>query len=254
MRIVAGIPARMGSTRFPGKPLAPILGRSMIEHVYHRTALSTVLDSVFVATCDEEIRQAVEAFGGTAIMTSDAHTRASDRIAEAAQELDADIVVLVQGDEPMIVPEMIDAAVAPMMNDPSIKCVNLAKRIETEAEYLDPNTIKVVMDLQGDALYFSREPVPTKHVLDFDKIPVFKQVCIIPFRREFLLQYARLEYTSLELAESIDMLRAMEHGYKIRLVETDVQTHAVDTPADLKMVESLMANDPLVAGYPGGTG
>jgi len=249
MRIVAGIPARMGSSRYPGKPLAPILGLPMIEHVYRRTALCSKLDEVFVATCDEEIRRAVEGFGGQVIMTSPDHQRASERIAETAQEIDADIVVMVQGDEPMLVPEMVDAALAPMVSDPSVLCVNLAKRIETEEEYLDPNTIKVVMDRIGNALYFSREPVPTKRILDFGKFPVFKQVCIIPFRRSFLLDYSRLEPTPLEQAESVDMLRVLEHGYPVRLVETSVNTHAVDTPDDLKMVEDLMRGDPLLERY-----
>ena len=254
MRIVGILPARMGSSRFPGKPLAPILGRPMIEHVYYRTAGCSLLESVYVATCDEEIREGVERFGGKVIMTSPAHQRASDRVAEAAEGLSADIVVMVQGDEPMLVPSMVEAAVAPMLEDPSIQCVNLAKRIETEEEYTDPNTIKVVMDRRGDALYFSREPVPTKRVLDFASIPVFKQVCIIPFRRDFLLQYARLEPTALEMAESVDMLRALEHGYRVRLVETPFNTHAVDTPADLAMVESLMAQDPVAQSYVGQTG
>ena len=249
MSIVAIIPARMGSSRFPGKPLAPILGRSMIEHVYRRTAMCQSLDEVFVATCDEEIRQAVEAFGGKVIMTSAAHQRASDRIAEAAESLAADIVVMIQGDEPMVVPEMIDAAVAPMVNDPSINCVNLAKRIETEEEYRDPNTIKVVLDRQGDALYFSREGIPTHRILEFANIPVFKQVCIIPFRRDFLLKYAQLEPTPLEQAESVDMMRVLEHGYRVRLVETSVSSHAVDTQADLEFVQSLMEHDPLVNRY-----
>ena len=249
MRIAAGIPARMGSSRFPGKPLASILGLPMIEHVYRRTALSQKLDEVFIATCDDEIRRAAEAFGGKVIMTSSAHTRASDRIAEAATGLDADIVVMVQGDEPMVVPQMIDLAIGPMLEDPAVNCVNLAKRIQSEEEYRDPNTIKVVMDRRGDAMYFSREPVPTYRILSFDQIPVFKQVCIIPYRRDCLLKYLRLEPTPLEQAESVDMLRLLEHGYRVRLVETQDSTHAVDTPADLAMVESLMKRDPLLEQY-----
>ena len=247
--VVSVIPARMGSSRFPGKPLAPILGRSMVEHVYHRVAMCRLVDEVYVATCDDEIRQAVEDFGGKAIMTSPAHQRASDRVAEAAVGLEGDIVVMVQGDEPMIVPEMVESAVAPMLDDPSISCVNLAKRIETEDEYRDPNCIKMAMDLRGDALYFSREPIPTTHVQGFANIPVFKQVCIIPFRRELLMEYSRLEATPLEVAESVDMLRFLENGYRVRLIETTVNSHAVDTPADLAAVESLMEKDPLVARY-----
>ncbi len=239
----------MGSSRFPGKPLAPILGRSMLEHVYKRVAMCKQLDEVFVATCDEEIERAAESFGAKVIMTSSAHQRASDRIAEAAEGIEADIVVLVQGDEPMVTPQMVQAAIAPMLKDSSVQCVNLTKRIEDEDELADANTIKVLMGLNGNALYFSREAVPTRRILDFSQIPLFKQVCIIPFRRELLLKYAALEPTPLEKAESVDMLRFLEHGYSVRMVETDVQTHSVDTPADLVMVESLMAKDPLVAHY-----
>lgn len=246
---IAVLPARMGSSRFPGKPLAPILGISMIEHVYRRTAMCRSLDEVYVATCDREIQEAVETFGGKAIMTSPLHTRASDRVAEAMTNLRADVVVMVQGDEPMIHPDMVGESIAPMLQDSSIQCVNLAKRIKDNEEYMDPNTIKVVMDLQGDALYFSREPIPTTRVLGFSQIPVYKQVCIIPFRRECLLQYAALEPTPLEKAESVDMMRLLEHGYKVRLVETDYETHAVDTPADLKAVEERMRKDPMTREY-----
>lgn len=252
MKIIAVIPVRKGSSRFPGKPLAPILGRPMIEHVYRRTALCRPLDGVYVATCDEEIRRAVEGFGGAVIMTSPAHQRASERAAEAVAAMrDAEIVVMVQGDEPMVTPEMVAAALEPLARDREVLCANLVKRVTDPTEFEDRNCIKVVMDRRGDALYFSREPIPTKGVLGFDGIAVYKQVCVIPFRREFLLAFARLEPTPLERAESIDMLRVLEHGYRVRLVEIRDQTHSVDTPADLALVESLMRDDPLVARYAG---
>lgn len=249
MKIIGVIPVRMGSSRFPGKPLAPILGRPMVEHVYKRTVMCQTLDAVYVATCDEEIRWAVEAFGGPVIMTSPTHKRASDRAAEAAQSLTADIVVMVQGDEPMVTPQMIEAAVGPLIQDEQVLCSNLVKRIETQEEFDDPNTIKAVMDQQGYALYFSREPIPTRQVLGYEKIPVYKQVCIIPFQRDFLFKLAQLTPTPLERAESIDMLRILEHGYRVRLVETETDTHAVDTPADSRLVETLMRHDPLVGQY-----
>ena len=191
----------------------------------------------------------VEGFGGNVIMTSAAHERASDRVAEAAERAEADLIVMIQGDEPMIISEMVDAAVAPMLRDPSVKCVNLARRIASREEYLDPNTIKVVMNVDGDGLYFSRAPIPA---IDFERAvdsPVFKQVCVIPFRRDFLREFARLTPTPLEQAESIDMLRVIEHGGRVRLVLTEVDTHAVDTPEDLRLVESLMLNDPLAKRY-----
>jgi 3-deoxy-manno-octulosonate cytidylyltransferase (CMP-KDO synthetase) len=255
-RIVAVIPARMGSSRFPGKPLAPLLGRTMVEHVFRRASLCETLAAVYVATCDEEIRSAVGAFGGAALMTSAAHERASDRVAEAAESFDADIVLMVQGDEPMITPAMLDAAVAPLLEDPSVGCVNLIRRIENLEDYLDRNTIKVVADARGDALYFSRSPIPDlgpSHDFTTDRrTPVFKQVCVIPFRRDFLREFARLRPTPLERAESVDMLRAVEHGLRVRLVETTAETHAVDTPEDLRLVESLLKDDPLLGQYGGG--
>jgi 3-deoxy-manno-octulosonate cytidylyltransferase (CMP-KDO synthetase) len=208
MKIVAVIPARMGSTRFPGKPLAPILGHTMIEHVYHRTALCRALSEVFVATCDKEIFEAVEAFGGKAIMTSPTHERASDRVAEAAADLDFDVIVMVQGDEPMTNPEMIEESLAPFLGgDKEVACVNLTARIKSQQEFEDPNTIKVVMDANGFALYMSREPIPTLHQQDFDQISAFKQVCVIPFTAAALQDFIQLTPTPLEVAESIDMMR-----------------------------------------------
>ncbi|MDA1091591.1 MAG: 3-deoxy-manno-octulosonate cytidylyltransferase [Proteobacteria bacterium] len=249
MKIIAVIPARMGSSRFPGKPLAPILGRSMIEHVYKRTALSPVLDGVYMATCDDEIMKATEAFGGNAIMTVDSHERASDRTAEAVANLDADVVVMVQGDEPMLHPDMIGEAVAPYKTDPDIPCINLTKRIDVEDDFNNPGTIKVVTDLNGNALYMSRQTIPTAPGGDFSKITAMKQVCIMPFRRDALLRFAALEPTPLEIAESIDMMRFLEHGVPVRMVPTKFDTQAVDTPEDLARVEALMRDDPLMQTY-----
>ncbi len=236
-RLVAVIPARMGSSRFPGKPLAPLLGRPMIEHVLRRAEMCSQLDAVYVATCDKEIRKVVEALGGRVIMTSAAHERATDRVAEALTQVKADIVVMIQGDEPMITPAMLTAAVTPLLEDRSLKCVNLVRRIATRRDFLDPNTVKVVMNVNHDALYFSRAPIPA---IQFGDIPVFKQVCVIPFRTEFLRLFAQWPQTPCERAESIDMLRILEHGERVRLVETTVETHAVDTLGDLQRVERLI--------------
>jgi 3-deoxy-manno-octulosonate cytidylyltransferase (CMP-KDO synthetase) len=249
MKTIAVIPARMGSSRYPGKPLAPILGRPMIEHIYHRVKMSTAVADVFVATCDDEIRAAVEGFGGRAVMTADTHERASDRVAEAAADIDCDVVVLVQGDEPMTVPDMIDDAVAPFETDPSVACVNLTRRIETEVEFRNPNTIKVVMDANGDALFMSRQPIPTCPKGDFRAIEAFKQVCIIPFRKDTLAAYAALTPTPLEIAESVDMMRFIEHGIGVRMVPTVFDSQAVDTPEERAMVETIMRDDPLCSTY-----
>jgi 3-deoxy-manno-octulosonate cytidylyltransferase (CMP-KDO synthetase) len=244
MNILALIPARMGSSRFPGKPMARILGKPMIGHVYERVARSPRLALTAVATCDEEISDYVASIGGVAVMTGSHHERASDRCAEALVKLEEanrtryDIVVMVQGDEPMTHPNMIDEAVQPMLDDPQIKVVNLLGEIRDAAEFEDRNCIKVVCDLHGNALYFSREPIPTRSKVK--TIPMAKQVCIIPFRRDFLVEYTRMAPTPLEIAESVDMMRVLEHGLQVRMVPTRHDTRAVDTPDDLRRVEQLM--------------
>jgi len=249
MKSIAVIPARMGSSRFPGKPLAPLHGRTMLEHVYRRTALCPALAETVVATCDIEIRDAVEAFGGRVIMTADTHERASDRMAEAAGSLDADVFILVQGDEPMTHPEMISESLAPLSSESDIACVNLTKRIVDENEFRSPNTIKVVMNLRGDALFMSRSEIPSLANNKFVDIEAYKQVCIIPFRRDALARYSELPPTPNEIAESIDMLRFLEHGDTVRMAETVYGTHAVDTVEDLALVSSMMERDTLMGSY-----
>lgn len=249
MKTIAIIPARMGSSRFPGKPLAKLLGRTMLEHVYKRVALSDALDATYIATCDEEIQQTAEAFGASVIMTSDKHERASDRVAEAIAGLDAELIVMVQGDEPMTHPRMIDTAVTPFRTDPQLGCVNLVRRIENEADFYDVNTIKVIMNQRGDALYMSRQPIPTLAKSGFASTSAYKQVCIIPFRRATLLHYTQLPTTPLEQLESIDMLRLLEHNIRVKMVETEFNSQAVDTEADLTRVSKLMESDPLLSSY-----
>lgn len=244
MKILALIPARMGSSRFPGKPLAKLLGKPMIGHVYERVARNAQLTLTAVATCDQEIVDYVRSIGGRAVWTGGHHERASDRCAEALERLEAedgvryDLVVMVQGDEPLIHPQMISEAIAPMLSDSSVQVVNLLGRITSREEFEDRNCIKVVCDLDGNALYFSREPIPTRAKVP--QVPMAKQVCVIPFRRDFLLAYTRMAPTPLEIAESVDMMRILEHGLKLRMVPTAFDSHAVDTPADLELVESLM--------------
>ncbi len=240
MKSVAVIPARMGSTRFPGKPLASILGRPMIQWAYQGTLRCKQLSAVYVASCDTEIREAARSFGAQVVMTSDRHQRASDRVAEAAGHLEADVIVMVQGDEPMVVPEMITQAIEPFA-DPAVQCTNLASAIETEEEFRDPNTVKVVLNNSGEALYFSREPIPSCTQGEFRPGMAYRQVCVIGFRREFLRLYASLEPTDAEKTESIDMLRILEHGYPIHIVRTSHRSHPVDTETDRKLVERMLA-------------
>jgi 3-deoxy-manno-octulosonate cytidylyltransferase (CMP-KDO synthetase) len=243
MNILALIPARMGSTRFPGKPMAKILGKPMIGHVYENVTKCDLLTKTVVATCDKEIVDYIKSIGGQAVMTSAKHERASDRCAEALTYLEHedgiqyDIVVMVQGDEPMTHPDMITEAVTPMLNNTDIIVTNLLGDIQSEKEFEDRNCIKVVCDLDSNALNFSREPIPTRR---FGHVAMKKQVCIIPFTRDFLLEYTKLAPTPLEIAESVDMMRVLEHGKKVKMVPTKYQTHPVDTQEDLLRVEELM--------------
>lgn len=248
MQIDAVIPARMGSTRYPGKPLCDIHGLTMIEHVYRRTEMSESVDNTYVATPNEEIHKEVESFGGEAIMTG-SHPRATDRVAEVAEDLDSDIVIVMQGDEPLVHPEMIDNAVEPIIKNNHVRCTNLVKSIETEESFRDPNNVKVVIDDNRDALYFSREPIPNLHDAEFDEIDAYKQVCVIPFEREFLFNFTSMEETILEKIESIDMLRLLENGYDVRLAETERDVYAVDTVGDHKRVNKIMTEDPLFEKY-----
>ena len=249
MKTIAIIPARMGSSRFPGKPLATILGRTMIEHIYRRVSMSKSLEATYIATCDEEIKQAAQNFGAPVIMTANTHERASDRVAEATAQIDADLIVMVQGDEPMTHPKMIDTAVAPFKDDLQLDCVNLVKSIDNEADFYSTNTIKVIMNQSGDALYMSRQPIPTLNKLGFEHTLAHKQVCIIPFRRATLIDYSRLPPTPLEQLESVDMLRLLEHGYRVKMVKTEFDTQAVDTEDDLIRVAKLMESDLLMTSY-----
>ncbi|MFK5974989.1 MAG: 3-deoxy-manno-octulosonate cytidylyltransferase [Sulfurovum sp.] len=254
MNIISIIPARMGSSRFPGKPMADILGMPMIGHVYKRVKMSKILSEVFVATCDKEIYDYIESIGGKAVMTSDCHERCSDRCAEAMLKIEkdenikVDIMLMVQGDEPLTFPQMIDEAVAPMLEDKSIIITNLVADLETIEEFNDPNEVKVVMDKNNNALYFSREPIPSrkKGVL---QVPMKKQVCVIPFTRDFLLEYNEMEPTPLEIIESVDMMRILENGMRVKMIETKYETKAVDTSEDLDRVVGMMKSDELFKNY-----
>jgi len=254
MKIIGIIPARMASSRFPGKPMADIHGIPMIGHVYLRSKMAKILDDVYVATCDKEVYDYITSIGGKAVMTSDKHERASDRAAEAMEKIEgtegytADIVVMIQGDEPMLHPDMIEKAIEPMKEDNEIKIVNLLGELKTIEEFEDPNEVKVVIDKNSFALYFSREPIPSRKK-GISEVPMYKQVCIIPFRRDFLIEYNKLEQTPLEKIESVDMLRVLEYGYKVKMVPVEYQTYSVDTEADLRKVSKLMENDKLISSY-----
>lgn len=243
MKVLALIPARLASTRFPNKPLAQILEKSMLQHIVERVQLCKEIDQVAVATCDQEIIDHVQSLGYQAIMTSNLHERASDRCAEAVSKIEVahktnyDIVVMVQGDEPMTDPRMLSDVLRPFTDDPNLQVVNLYADIQP-GEFASTNCVKVVMDLVGNALYMSRAPIPVS--MDGIERPSGKQLGLIAFRRQALQKFTELTPTPLEVNESVDMLRFLEHGIKIRMQRTIYRTHAVDIPSDIAEVERLM--------------
>jgi len=234
---IAIIPARMGSSRFPGKPLAQIMGMPMIGHCYHRAKLAEGIDDVYVATCDQEIFDYIKSIGGNAIMTANSHIRASTRVAEALEKVEQesgeiiDIVVMVQGDEPIIPP----AAISETLNhfsDPDVHIVNIMSKFVTLEAFEDKNNVKVVVDQNSNAMYFSREPIPSSW-LGWDETPRYMQTGIIAFERDMLYRFNSMNETVLEQIESVDMNRILEAGGKIRMVLTDTFTLGVDTPDEL---------------------
>ncbi len=229
--IVAVIPARYESSRLPGKVLADIAGRPMVEHVYRRAAEARGVDAVVVATDDERIAGAVESFGGVVRLTQPGHRTGTDRVAETARDLRCEVVVNVQADLPLIEPEMIAEVIGPF-SDETVQMSTLRQAISDPADEDNPNVVKVVVDRSGDALYFSRSKIPYRR----EDGVCFKHIGLYAFRREFLLSFAALSQTPLERAESLEQLRALEHGYRIRAVETRFESIEVDTPDDLERV------------------
>ena len=242
MKIIGIIPARMGSSRFPGKPLAKILNRPMLQWVLEGSNYNG-FDRLIVATPDDEIKQSMESLGYEVVMTSEKHERASDRTQEAVEIVEStlgykfDVVVMIQGDEPMINSEMIELAIAPVVSR-EYRITNLMQTMQFD-EWLDPGEVKVVVNDLSEAVYFSREPIPSSKKIN--GLPnMYKQVCIIPFERDLLDEYSSMNESYLERIESIDMLRLIEKGIPIKMVLTSDITYSVDTPEDLKKVESLL--------------
>jgi len=232
---IAVIPARYASSRLPGKALAEIGGKPMIEHVYRRTASARSIQSVIVVTDDERIFRAVHAFGGVARITSPSHQSGTDRIAEIAPDLSASLIVNVQGDEPLIEPAMIDEAVAPFSSDPALMMSTLRRRIDDETEKENPNVTKVVVDQNDFALYFSRAPIPFVRP-DSPTAPAWRHVGLYVYRRECLMKLAALPPTRMEKSEALEQLRALEHGIRIKVIETRFDSIGVDTAEDLARV------------------
>lgn len=253
MTAIGIIPARMSASRFPNKPMALIRGMPMVGHCYHRTRLVPGLAAAYVATCDEPIAEYVRSIGGKAIMTSTSHTRATTRTAEALQHIERergetiDIVVMVQGDEPLIRPETI-AETLGHFDDASVNIVNVMSRLHSREEFCDKNNVKVVVNRQQDALYFSREPIPSPWK-GIEGVPMFMQTGIIAFRRSTLLDFIRMEETRLEQIESVDMNRVLENGGRIRMVLTEFETIGVDTPEELASAEIRLQGDATLRRY-----
>lgn len=237
-KILGVIPARFASSRFPGKVLAQIASKSMLQRVYERASLARYLTATIIATDDDRVYEAARGFGARVVMTRADHVSGTDRVAEAASAENAELVVNIQGDEPLIDPAAIDAAILPLVHDPEIVMGTLKKAIEDPREITDPNVVKVVTDRHGDAIYFSRCPVPYQR--DQARPGThFKHIGLYVYRRDFLLGYSALPVGPLERAERLEQLRAIENGYRIRVVETECESLGVDTPEDLERVCKL---------------
>ncbi len=255
-KVIAIIPARWASSRFPGKPLAEIRGKPMIQWVVEQAGKARSVSQVIVATDDERIVKTVNHFGGTAVMTSENHISGTDRIAEVAEKLDCDIVVNVQGDEPLIPPENIDLMLSPMLSEEAVLVSTLMMRIKIAEEMFDPNITKVVVDRQGNALYFSRAPIPynrdewpqgglKKEGGDFPQdtsIMGYKHMGLYAYRKSFLMEFSRLNPSKLETLEKLEQLRILENGISIRVVETDKNSIGVDRKEDLAAVEKMLSD------------
>lgn len=240
MKVAGIIPARLASSRFPRKPLTKIHGHSMIEHVYKRAQCAKLIDDLYIATCDDEIAAEAKRFGAKAIMTSSEHVRGTDRVAEAAKSVQADVIINIQGDEPMVCPEDLDATLEMMRRARHVQCVNGISMIKKWDEFINPSVVKTVTDPAGRVLYFSRQPVP--HTTKERFTTAYRQLGIYFFQRDLLLQFSTWEETPLEKAEAIDMLRFVERGIP---VFTQVSKHivGVDHPEDVPLVETALAGD-----------
>lgn len=239
MNILCVIPARYSSTRLPGKPLAVIAGKPMIQHVYERAKSATAPNRVIVATDHELVVKAVREFGGEVILTSPHHPSGTDRLAEVAEKFpNADIIINVQGDEPLISPEVIDQLAAVFETEQQASMATLMSEME-EQEYQIPSAVKVITDLAGYALYFSRSLIPYPRAKQANQA-VYKHIGIYAYRRDFLMKFAKLAPTPLEKTESLEQLRALEHGYKIKVIKTQFTSIGVDTPEDLERVNTLL--------------
>jgi 3-deoxy-manno-octulosonate cytidylyltransferase (CMP-KDO synthetase) len=248
-KVIAMIPARMGSSRFPGKPLVDLCGKTMIEHVWQRTKLCQNVDEVYILTCDKEIQKCAEGFGASVIMTSNSHERCTDRTAEACHILvnegkDFDIVLNIQGDEPLLNPASLDLLIKPFYENDKVELVNLIENLVSPEEIKSVNVVKAIFNRNNDAIYFSRIPVPGENA---DKH--YKQLGLYGLSKQSILNYTSMNETPLEIAESCDMLRYLEYGFSIKCALSPYVTKGVDTPEDKVLVENILRTDELFKKY-----
>ena len=243
MEAIGIIPARYGATRFEGKLLKDLCGKPVIEHVYERAKKAKLLDDLVVAADDDRIVKAVEGFGGKVVFTSKSHSTGTDRLTEVCNQIDVKIIVNIQGDEPLVQPLLIDDLVRTMQNEPGIVMATVVKKSQSVEEFKNPDVVKCVVDQKGYALYFSRSPVPTLLKLDGEKSYFYKHVGLYAYNKDFLFTFKKLPKSYLEKNERLEQLRALEAGYRIKVIETKVETVGVDTPQDLELAKALMSKE-----------
>ena len=243
MQAIGIIPARYGSTRFEGKVIKDLCGKPVIQHVYERAKKARLLDDLIIAADDDRILQAVEKFGGKAVFTSKSHSTGTDRLTEVVNQIDVQIVVNIQGDEPLINPLLIDDLVRTMQDDPSIVMATAVKKSHSVEEFKSPDVVKALVDQNRYAHYFSRQPLPGGLKLGAEKSYFFKHIGIYAYNKDFLFTFKKLPKSAWEKSEKLEQLRALEAGYRIKVVETNFETVGVDTPEDLELAKTFLENE-----------
>jgi 3-deoxy-manno-octulosonate cytidylyltransferase (CMP-KDO synthetase) len=247
-KITGIIPARMASSRFPGKPLIDLMGFTMIEHVWLRSKLCEQIDEVYIATCDTEIKNKAENFGAKVIMTDSSHEMCMDRVVEAASNVKSDIIIVIQGDEPLITPGLLTTAIDTLIENKTYIAATLAQKISDLTEIDDPNRVKMVWNKKKEVLYISREPIPSSKKTN-KKIDYYKMVCIYVMYYDFLMKYNTLDNSNIENIESIDMLRIVDNGYSLGVEVVDSNIMNIDIPEDVELVNELLKKDKLFKQY-----
>lgn len=240
MGVIGVIPARYGSTRLEGKVLRDICGKPMVQHIWEAAKKAVLLDDVIIATDDERVVKAASSFGAKALMTAKEHASGTDRIVEVVFSIDCDVVINIQGDEPLVEPAMLDLLADAMISNKKLQMATLVKKIENKTETDNPNIVKAVLDRNNFAIYFSRSRIPYPRFPEAGSITYYKHIGIYAYTKDFLLTFAAIKPSPLEKAEGLEQLRAIEHGYRIKAVETNIDTIAVDVAEDLKLVESKL--------------